>query len=168
MRIRVNVAPYCVSTAVETGEPGTALAIDAILARSFIHRRLWLNDPDCLMLRAKETRLTIDEREALAWTIAASGGMLLISDDMNLLDGESAKLFQALARIGLEVDASSSAQPPLVADLMSDSPITTLSAATAAGELQLILNMSDVTRRVETHSLELAPHSAHIVRTSKK
>jgi alpha-galactosidase len=168
MRIGPDVAPYWGATAGATGEPGTALAIDAILARSFIHRRLWLNDPDCLMLRAKETRLTIDEREALAWTIAASGGMLLISDDMNLLDGESARLFQALARIGLEVDASSSAQPPLVADLMSDSPITTLSAATAAGELQLILNMSDVTRRVETHSLELAPHSAHIVRTSKK
>jgi len=33
-------------------------------------------------------------------TIAASGGMLLISDDMTLLDENSAKLFQTVARIG--------------------------------------------------------------------
>ena len=61
------------------------------------------------MLRAKETRLSNDEREALAWTIAASGGMLLISDDMSLLDAESARLFQEVARIGAEVDAASKA-----------------------------------------------------------
>ena len=50
-----------------------------------MHRRLWLNDPDCLMLRSRETSLTADERGALAAAIAASGGMMLISDDMALL-----------------------------------------------------------------------------------
>ena len=34
--------------------------------------------------------------EALAWTIAASGGMLLISDDVGLLDDESSRLFVKL------------------------------------------------------------------------
>jgi alpha-galactosidase len=100
MRIGPDVAPYWGAATAAAGEPGTALAIDAILARSFMHRRLWLNDPDCLMLRAKETRLSNDEREALAWTIAASGGMLLISDDMRLLDADSARLFRDVARIG--------------------------------------------------------------------
>ncbi|HLX36755.1 MAG TPA: glycoside hydrolase family 36 protein, partial [Candidatus Binataceae bacterium] len=88
MRIGPDVAPFWGASSGENGEPGTAVAIDAILARSFMHRRWWLNDPDCLMLRAKETQLSNDEREALAWTIAASGGMLLISDDMSLLDAE--------------------------------------------------------------------------------
>ena len=160
MRIGPDVAPYWGATA---GEPGTALAIDAILARSFMHRRLWLNDPDCLMLRAKETRLTNDEREALAWTIAASGGMLLISDDMNLLETESARLFQEVARIGAEVDATSKVQPPMMADLMTESPIKTLSV----GTLNLHLNMDDKPRRAEAHAIDLTPHSARIIRTAK-
>jgi alpha-galactosidase len=167
MRIGPDVAPYWGSTAGVPGEPGTALAIDAILARSFMHRRLWLNDPDCLMLRAKETKLSNDERVALAWTIAASGGMLLISDDLSLLDDGGARLFQEVARIGAEVDASSKLEPPIVADLMADSPARILSSATPTGELHLILNVSDSLQRVEAHSLELAPHSARIIRTSK-
>ena len=163
MRIGPDVAPYWGATAGATGEPGTALAIDAILARSFMHRRWWLNDPDCLMLRAKETRLTNDEREALAWTIAASGGMLLISDDMRLLDDQSSRLFREVARIGAEVDNVAKIEPPTVADLMSDSPVKTLSN----GTLSLLLNMSDEPQRVGTEPIDLAPHSARIIRSSK-
>jgi alpha-galactosidase len=168
MRIGPDVAPFWGATAGAMGEPGTALAIDAILARSFMHRRLWLNDPDCLMLRAKETQLSNDEREALAWTIAASGGMLLISDDMRLLDGDSARLFQEVARISAEVDAASKIQPPMVADLLTDSSLKILSAATSNGALNLLLNMSDAPHRVESDALDLAPHSARILRTSKE
>jgi alpha-galactosidase len=167
MRIGPDVAPYWGATAAATGDPGTALAIDAILARSFMHRRLWLNDPDCLMLRAKETRLSNNEREALAWSIAGSGGMLFISDDMSLLEVESARLFREVARIGAEVDAASSEEPPCSADLMNDSAVQILSIATSAGALHLLLNMSDEPQRVETHALDLAPHSARIVRTPK-
>jgi len=167
MRIGPDVAPYWGASAGATGEPGTALAIDAILARSFMHRRLWLNDPDCLMLRAKQTRLSNDEREALAWTIAASGGMLLISDDMSLLDGESARLFQEVARIGAEIDDASKIEPPMTSDLMMDSSLRILSIATSSGVLNLILNMGDEQQRVETYALNLAPHSARIIRTVK-
>jgi alpha-galactosidase len=168
MRIGPDVAPYWGATAGAAGEPGTALAIDAILARSFMHRRLWLNDPDCLMLRAKDTRLSYDEREALAWSIAASGGMLLISDDMSLLDAESGQLFREVARIGSGVDAASSTAPPLPADLMRDSPVRILSTTTDDGAVHLFLNLSDAPQRLETQALALAPHSARIVRTSKK
>jgi alpha-galactosidase len=176
MRIGPDVAPFWGATAGAMGEPGTALAIDAILARSFMHRRLWLNDPDCLMLRAKETQLSNDEREALAWTIAASGGMLLISDDMRLLDGERARLFQEVARIGAEVDDASKVDPPTVADLMTDSSLRILSTATSRGALHMILNMNDSPRNVDvaatsgdaaSATIDLAPHSARIVRTSK-
>ncbi len=164
MRIGPDVAPYWGPTTGTAGEPGTALAIDAILARSFMHRRLWLNDPDCLMLRAKETRLSRDEREALAWSIAGSGGMLLISDDMNLLDEHSAQLFQEVARIGAEVDAASKIAPPLLTDLMSESPVRTISS----GTLDLHLNMDAQPRKVGTGALDLPSHSARIVKASKE
>ncbi len=169
MRIGPDVAPYWGATAGAAGEPGTALAIDAILARSFMHRRLWLNDPDCLMLRAKETRLSNDEREALALSIGASGGMLLISDDMRLLDAESARLFQEVAHLGAEVNAASSDQPPLSEGLMSHAPVRILLVAAAHEVVRLYLNMSDVPQRAEVDGagFELAPHSAHIARTPK-
>ena len=168
MRIGPDVAPFWGALAGAAGEPGTALAIDAIFARSFMHRRLWLNDPDCLMLRTKETRLSNDEREALAWTIAASGGMLLISDDMSLLDAESARLFQEVARIGAEVDAALSAEPPLPKDLMTDSPTRILSMKIGDGACELILNMSDTPLRIDALGENLPPHCARITRRSNR
>jgi alpha-galactosidase len=162
MRIGPDVAPYWGVTTRATGEPGTALAIDAILARSFMHRRLWLNDPDCLMLRAKETRLSNDERQALAWTIAGSGGMLLISDDMRLLDDEGSQLYREIARIGAEIDKISRVDPPMVEDLLSDSSLKILSTGTR----KLLLNMSDTAQRFET-ALELAPHAARLIKNPK-
>ena len=36
-------------------QPSTKFADDATVIRAFMHRRLWLNDPDCLMLRTDET-----------------------------------------------------------------------------------------------------------------
>jgi len=143
MRIGPDVAPYWGSHAPHAGAPGTAQAIDAIVARSFMHRRLWLNDPDCLMLRGRQTELTSEERMSLAATIAASGGMLLISDDMNLLDAEAARTFQVFARIGADVDAKSSDEPPLDADLIQRSEIKILSKSMPDGALHLVLNTAD-------------------------
>lgn len=138
MRIGPDVAPYWGTE--EKGEPGTALAIDAVVTRSFMHRRLWLNDPDCLM-RAKETGLSSAERLALAWTIAASGGMLLISDDMRVLGENSAELFRAVARIGAEVDARAFREPPMVATLMAPSGLKVMSLRDPDVSFHLLLNM---------------------------
>src|SRR5260370_32041139 len=114
-------------------EPGKEYAIGAVVARSFMHRRLWLNDADCVMLRAKETGLSADERHALRWTVAASGGMLLISDDMRLLSEEDAILFRAAARIGAEVDAASTDEPPIARTLMEGSTLKIASIRTGNG-----------------------------------
>lgn len=154
-----------------------------------MHRRLWLNDPDCLMLRARETQLTDGERQALAWTIAGSGGMLLISDDMSLLSEESAKLLQAVARVGAEVDAAAGAgEPPIAEDLLSAAPVRILSTRTARGAVHLVLNMGDSSESVRTadltqgapasivelsgeiaapETIELPPHSAALATTRR-
>jgi alpha-galactosidase len=184
MRVGPDVAPHWGTAA--GVEPGTAYAIDAIVARSFMHRRLWLNDPDCVMLRAKETRLSADERHALAWTVAASGGMLLISDDMRLLSEEDATLFRAIARIGAEVDTASTDEPPIARTLMEDSTLKIVSTRTRNGALHLAINMSDRAQDVRLEEvvgsdgrasivelageadaperIELRPHSARIIR----
>jgi len=155
MRIGPDVSPLWGATATGAGDPSTVYALDAIIARSFMHRRLWLNDPDCLMLRARETRLTADERAALAATIAASGGMLLISDDMSLLDAEKGKLFRAAAQIAAEIDSNAAREPILALDLMTGGDIRGLIAETAGGgAIAMLLNRGDSQARVQTSDLK--------------
>jgi alpha-galactosidase len=191
MRIGPDVSPSWGSTASGAGDPSTVYALDAIIARSFMHRRLWLNDPDCLMLRARETRLTADERAALAATIVASGGMLLISDDMSLLDAEAGKRFRELSQIAAKIDSNAERNPVLALDLMTAGDIRGTITETDVGAIAMILNRGDTPARVQTSDLKLGageiaardlameekleifdtidlpPHSARILRVSR-
>ncbi len=190
MRIGEDVAPYWESSAPEMGVPGTAQALDAVIARSFMHRQLWLNDPDCLMLRAKETGLSDEERHSLAATIAVSGGMLLISDDASLLTRESATLFHAVAKIGAEIDRESRDEPPLAAEPApgAASTLRILSKRLSDGSIHMVLNRGESVERIdaarlnsgtglrcgvfelgkherEAHGpIEIPPHAARLVR----
>ena len=162
MRIGPDVSPFWGSTASGAGDPSTVHALDAIIARSFMHRRLWLNDPACLMLRARETRLNADERAALAATIVASGGILLISDDMSILDAEAGKLFRAVAQISAEIDSNAAREPVLALDLMATGEVRGLIAETASGggaiatgAVAMLLNRGDEPARVQMSDLKL-------------
>jgi len=93
MRIGADVAPFWdnwISRGPNRGRHGvaTAHAVQNILTRAFMHRRLWLNDPDCLMVRAAETALTPDEVRSLATAIALTDGMLVLSDRLEALPAE--------------------------------------------------------------------------------
>jgi alpha-galactosidase len=160
MRVGPDVAPFWGSTATGTGDPSTVYALDAIIARSFMHRRLWLNDPDCLMLRARETRLSADERAALAATIGASGGMLLISDDMALLDKDEGKLFRTVAQVSAEIDSNAAREPILALDLMATGDVRGLKNENPDGAIAMLLNRGDLPARVQTSDLDLAAGEA--------
>ena len=114
MRIGPDVAPFWDAPAdVWEGSlyrdvaPSTANAQRATIARQFQHRRLWLNDPDCLMLRTTATELTPAQVEDWAMTVARSGGMALVSDDLALLGGDSRQLLDRVLEIGRAADAPS-------------------------------------------------------------
>lgn len=49
-----------------------------------LHRRLWLNDPDCLILR-EATSLTAHEVKAVATIAGLLGGPTIVSDDLPAL-----------------------------------------------------------------------------------
>lgn len=93
MRIGADVAPFWdnwISRGPNRRRHGVATehALRNILTRAFMHRRLWLNDPDCLMVRAAETRLTADEVRTLASAIALTDGMFVLSDRLEALPPE--------------------------------------------------------------------------------
>jgi alpha-galactosidase len=166
MRIGPDVAPYWGASA---SDPSTVHALDAIIARSFMHRRLWLNDPDCLMLRARDTKLNAEERGALAATIAASGGMLLISDDMALVDDEAATVYRNAARIGAAVDSQAARETVYALDLMSSADVRGIVQAEFRSTVEsnektaMLLNRGDQRARVKIPELGLGTGTASVM-----
>jgi alpha-galactosidase len=110
MRIGPDVAPAwnppAANVAYADAAPSTKNAFRNTLARSFQHRRLWLNDPDCLMLRSADTALTEDQIATWARVVAASGGMAVISDDLALLGDDERRLLDDVIATGRYVDES--------------------------------------------------------------
>jgi len=76
--------------------PSTENGLRTVLARYWMHGNLWLNDPDCLMVRDKETALTLDENRFLATVIALSGGMVFLSDKLSSLPPERLQIASLL------------------------------------------------------------------------
>ncbi len=94
MRIGPDVAPYWFATYRYhlTRDPHalcTYFAIRSILNRCQMHRRLWINDPDCILLRDTDTRLSFEERMSLVNAVIVTGGMYLLSDRLATLAGET-------------------------------------------------------------------------------
>jgi alpha-galactosidase len=133
MRIGPDVAPWwppAEGAPFADTAPSTRNAWRSTLARSFQHRKLWLNDPDCLMLRTSETQLSPAQVEAWAQAVALSGGMALVSDDLALLDAPARALLADVLAVGAASDAAAAAgSPPVCPDLLDAWTPTTLTSA---------------------------------------
>jgi alpha-galactosidase len=142
MRIGPDVAPYWapqpghfVPPGYEREVPSTLNAWRNTLARSFMHRRLWLNDPDCIMLRTDQTNLKPDAVRAWALAVAASGGLAIVSDDLSLLDEDAKALFDEVLSVGRKVDETSRiGTPPRCEDLME----TDIPGRLTSGDVRLV------------------------------
>ena len=66
------------------GPPCLKNALHFSITRSFLHRKWWLNDPDCVILPG--TGLTGSEMILQLTIICMSGGVVVISEDMPSLD----------------------------------------------------------------------------------
>jgi alpha-galactosidase len=128
MRIGADVAPWWDAPPGEgeelTGyEPTTASTHNAFVntcTRSFMHRRLWSNDPDCIMLRTVDTRLSARAAEAWARTVACSGGLVLVSDDLALLGAGERRLLDEVIAAGRAADDAAIAHAPPRCDGLLD------------------------------------------------
>ncbi len=113
MRIGPDVAPSwevapgtTTFAGYEQAAPSTRNAWRATLVRSFMHRRLWINDPDCVLLRTEQTALSSEAARAWAWAVGTSGGMVLVSDDLALLGADQHRLLEEVVALGRRSDRS--------------------------------------------------------------
>jgi len=83
MRVGPDVSPFWI---------GLQGAVRSTLAHGWMHRRLWINDPDCLLVRGDASELTLPEIQSWLSIIGLSGGSVFVSDDLDRLEPERAAL----------------------------------------------------------------------------
>ena len=80
-----------IGTDVDASWDGIQAPARATAVRSFYHRGVWFNDPDCLVVRPP---LSLDEARVWTAIVALSGGMALLSDHLPRLPAERLALLQ--------------------------------------------------------------------------
>jgi alpha-galactosidase len=94
MRIGEDTAPFWRPEKSPFHGPNALHAIKNALMRQYMHRRLWINDPDCLLLRHKEIKLTENERELYARTSGALDNMLIDSDRLSFIGPRGRRILE--------------------------------------------------------------------------
>jgi alpha-galactosidase len=161
MRIGPDVAPYWqpdpegIIPGLESTVPATKAAIQSIVHRAWMHRRLWQNDPDCLMARREDTQLSADEARCLADAIAGTGGMVLVSDDVPELDEDSRALIRECATRAAQVDGGDARGVTRVGDLLANKSPGVLFTSRGVDATVCLLNEGDEERAPD---LGAAPH----------
>jgi alpha-galactosidase len=162
MRIGPDVAPSWLPRpsppipGLEATVPSTRSAVRSALARAWMHRRLWLNDPDCLLARSSDSELCAAERRSLAVAIAATGGMALFSDDVSRLSAGDRQLLAETLALAREVDGAGLPGGARAPDLLAREIPAELEVATPEGGILARLNAGDAPARLAADGASLA------------
>jgi alpha-galactosidase len=196
MRIGPDVAPHWLpEDALRIPEiaetlPSTRSALRSSLARAWMHRRLWSNDPDCLLVRGSDTQLTADERSALAAVIATTGGVAVFSDDLTRLGAGERALLAGALRCARAVDTAGLPGVVRVPELLRDEIPGRALANDGADPILALLNPGDAASSLrvgavdasDAHAiesgiggaalrgaeLELPPHAGSLLRVRRR
>jgi alpha-galactosidase len=140
MRVGEDTAPFWDSAKSGVQGPNAKIAIKNPILRWFMHRRWWLNDPDCLLLRDRDINLAPNERALYARAAGLLDAMLIDSDDLELISPEGLSLWkEAVSLQGGRVRVDGA---------IEDDGYVISSADGPAGSIRLAANLSDLTRRL--------------------
>jgi alpha-galactosidase len=87
MRIGPDVLPETTGAPSDASEPDLGNAVSVSRVRAWMHARLWVNDPDCLVVRPE-----VGERELWASHLEEYGGLAFSSDRLGALDARGLEL----------------------------------------------------------------------------
>jgi alpha-galactosidase len=142
--------------------PSVSTAMLNATTRSFMHRKLWLNDPDCLVLRPRgpNSNLSPNEVRFLTTVAGMTGGLLLDSDHLPEMPADRLdylrRVLPPYERCAMPADLFQHEQPQtLVLPVETDWGSWTIVA---------LLNWDERSRSstVELAQLGLAPGAYHV------
>ena len=117
MRVSADTAPVWEPAAHWPGfaesAPAARNAIQASVLRAPLHRRLFVNDPDCLQLRPTDTHLSREQRADVREAIATSGAFVVLSDDLSLYGEDEWAIVDTLSRQRAAADVPIDLTDPL-------------------------------------------------------
>ena len=93
MRIGPDIAAYLRARPESLSAPSQRNATRNVLGRAWQHGRLWINDPDCMMLRP-----SVERREDWASVLARYGGVRASGDGLDQLDSWGLETTRTLLR----------------------------------------------------------------------
>lgn len=138
-RTSPDVAPYWDRPEADDGSPATRNAVRNVIARYWQHGRLFLADPDALMVREANTELTLDEVQTLATVVAMSGGLMMWSDVLDAVDERRRRIVDKVLPVWTQA-----ARP---VDLLTSELVRTLVWTLGRGEqawrVVALLNLTD-------------------------
>ncbi len=91
MRIGPDTAPFWKKDE-EQGDINAYWALKNTITRWFMHKRWWLNDPDCLILRPEDTKLTPSQRKLYGIVSGILDNMIIESDNLSYIKEEEINL----------------------------------------------------------------------------
>jgi alpha-galactosidase len=139
MRVGEDTAPFWKTEMSSIQGPNAYYALRNPILRSFMHKKWWLNDPDCLLLRRTNTGLSANECELYARTAGALDNMIIESDDLELVDAWGRGLLNEAIRLkGGYVR---------VRGLLEDDVYLVDSWGGPSGIFRFAANLSDATRK---------------------
>ena len=107
MRSSTDITPYWNKPGQHAEAPNVPNVCRNVISHAYMNGRLWVNDPDTLIVRDDNTELTQGEVELWERAVTFAGGSLLLSDRMATLSPERMALVRrALADAGTYRDAS--------------------------------------------------------------
>ncbi len=103
-RISTDVTPFWGMPDRTPESPAIENVCRNIINRGYMHRRLWINDPDCLIVREAHGRakyahvpsLTRDETRMLATAMILSGGALFLGDRLSQLPPDRVAMLETV------------------------------------------------------------------------
>ena len=88
MRVSTDITPYWDRPGQHAEAPNVPNVCRNVVHHAYLNGRLWINDPDTLIVRDDNTKLTQGEVELWERAVSLAGGSLLLSDRMATLSPE--------------------------------------------------------------------------------
>ena len=93
MRVGPDIGPQFEPVEHDISQPSQRAALAASRNRAWMHARLWVNDPDCLIARPQ-----MERRDSWADFLDAYGGLVVSSDPLDQLDARGLEITRRLLR----------------------------------------------------------------------